>query len=113
MSNCEQEDAEIREVEKARTIESLRTPEGRREFMGEFERILKKYRKFIRLGGDFKLQSDVIEDLKKRADRIRGEWPDVAKFIDHARKKIEDLIKREKEKWEKKKKKGKKKKERE
>jgi len=86
------------EAKKLETIEDLKTPEGRREFTGIFEKILEGYRNFIRIGGDFVIQSCVVDDMGKLIDRIKEELPDdVVKFLSEARQQVIDLLKKEKE----------------
>ena len=83
------------ETEKREAIERLKTEQGRREFMSIFEEILANYRRLIEKGGDF-LVGKEADDMKATADEIRDQEPEVARFIDQAREKIEDLLKKAK-----------------
>lgn len=79
--------------EKRELIDRLKTAEGRRRFMGVFEERLAEYKRLIEKGGDFLLDKEV-DDMKATADEIREQEPEVARFIDQAREKIKDLLKK-------------------
>lgn len=81
------------EAEKRKFIERIKTDEGKREFMGVFEERLVGYRKLLEKGGEFLLDKE-LDDMKATADEIRQAEPDTAKFIDQAREKLEDLLKK-------------------
>jgi hypothetical protein len=80
-------------ADKRKFIERIKTDEGKREFMGVFEERLVEYRELIKKGGDFLLNKEV-DDMKATADEIRQAEPNAAKFIDQAREKLEDLLKK-------------------
>lgn len=75
-------------------IERMKTESGQRNYRDWFENTrLAVYLSLIEAGGDFTVKKDA-DEMKALADEIRNEEPEVARFLDDARKNIEDFLRK-------------------
>lgn len=81
-----------REKDKWETIEGLGEEGGKRKFIGVFEKKLASFRRLIEQGDRLRIKH-VIREMKEAADQIRARKPEIAKLLDEARQKVEDLFK--------------------